>query len=156
MLGQITGKPAPVYSIGFDAEGYDEMAYARLAATHFGCEHHEYYVTPTDLLDSIPAVAQHHDQPFGNSSALPAYYCARIAQADGCTKMLAGDGGDELFGGNSRYAMQRLFEFYHHLPPGLRRAIEPLCEDGSPLRRIPGIKQATGYVRHARVPMPDR
>jgi asparagine synthase (glutamine-hydrolysing) len=156
MLCQITGKPAPVYSIGFDAEGYDEMAYARLAATHFGCEHHEYYVTPTDLLDSIPAVAQHHDQPFGNSSALPAYYCSRIAQADGCTKMLAGDGGDELFGGNSRYAMQRLFEFYHHLPPGLRRAIEPLCEDGSPLRRIPGIKQATGYVRHARVPMPDR
>jgi asparagine synthase (glutamine-hydrolysing) len=155
MLCQVTGKPAPAYSIGFDAEGYDEMEYARLAARHFGCEHHEYYVTPADLVASIPAVAQHFDQPFGNSSALPAYYCARIAQADGCTKMLAGDGGDELFGGNTRYAMQRVFEFYHSLPPGLRRLIEPMC-GRQPLRRIPGIKQATGYVRHSRVPMPDR
>ncbi len=156
MLCQLGGKPAPAYSIGFDAEGYDEMEYARLAARHFGCEHHEYYVTPADLVATIPAVAQHHDQPFGNSSALPAYYCARIAQADGCSKMLAGDGGDELFGGNSRYAVQRVFEFYHAVPRGLRRWIEPMCEDGSPLRRIPGIRQASGYVRHSRVPMPDR
>ena len=156
MLGQVTGQPTPAYSIGFAAEGYDEMEYARIAAKHFGCQHHEYYVTPADLLESIPAVAQHHDQPFGNSSALPAYYCARIAQADGCTKMLAGDGGDELFGGNSRYATQRLFEYYHAVPPGLRRLIEPLCTDDSVLRRIPGLRQATGYVRHSRVPMPDR
>ncbi|WP_313953792.1 asparagine synthase C-terminal domain-containing protein, partial [Accumulibacter sp.] len=156
MLGQVTGQAAPAYSIGFEAEGYDEMEYARLAAKHFGCEHHEYYVTPADLLASIPAVAQHHDQPFGNSSALPAYYCAKMAQADGCTKMLAGDGGDELFGGNTRYAMQRLFEFYQSVPSGLRKLIEPMCGDDSVLRRIPGLKQATGYVRHSRVPMPDR
>ncbi|MEF8698281.1 MAG: asparagine synthase C-terminal domain-containing protein [Candidatus Accumulibacter sp. UW20] len=156
MLCQVTGKAAPAYSIGFDAEGYDEMEYARLAARHFGCEHHEYYVTPADLVTSIPAVARHFDQPFGNSSALPAYYCAKIAQADGCTKMLAGDGGDELFGGNTRYATQRVFEYYHSLPLGLRRLVEPMCTDGSPLRRIPGIRQATGYVRHSRVPMPDR
>ncbi|MBL8373952.1 asparagine synthase C-terminal domain-containing protein [Accumulibacter sp.] len=156
MLCQITGKPAPAYSIGFDAEGYDEMEYARLAARHFGCEHHEYYVTPADLVTSIPAVAQHFDQPFGNSSALPAYYCARNAQADGCTKILAGDGGDELFGGNTRYAAQRVFEYYHSLPQSVRRLIEPMCTDGSPLRKIPGLRQATGYVRHSRVPMPDR
>jgi asparagine synthase (glutamine-hydrolysing) len=70
--------------------------------------------------------------------------------------MLAGDGGDELFGGNTRYATQRLFEFYHSVPHRLRRLIEPMCTDGSPLRRIPGLRQATGYVRHSRVPMPDR
>jgi len=155
-LGQVTGAPAPSYSIGFEAEGYDEMEYARIAARHFGCEHHEYYVTPADLQASIPAVAQHYDQPFGNSSALPAYYCAKMAKADGCTKMLAGDGGDELFGGNSRYATQRVFEFYQAIPNGMRRMIEPMCGDDSPLRRIPGLRQATGYVRHSRVPMPDR
>jgi asparagine synthase (glutamine-hydrolysing) len=155
-LCQVTGTAAPAYSIGFEADGYDEMEYARIAARHFGCEHHEYYVTPDDLLASIPAVAQHYDQPFGNSSALPAYYCAKMAKADGCTKILAGDGGDELFGGNSRYATQRVFEFYHAIPPGMRRMIEPMCGDDSLLRRIPGLRQATGYVRHSRVPMPDR
>ncbi|HNK00199.1 MAG TPA: asparagine synthase C-terminal domain-containing protein, partial [Accumulibacter sp.] len=156
MLCRITGKAAPVYSIGFDAQGYDEMEYARIAAKHFGCEHHEYYVTPADLVASLPAVAQHHDQPFGNSSALPAYYCAKLARADGCDKMLAGDGGDELFGGNSRYATQKLFNYYQSVPHSLRQLIEPLCTDASPLRRIPVFRQATGYVRHSRIPMPDR
>ena len=156
MLGQVTGKPAPAYSIGFEAEGYDEMEYARLVARHFGCEHHEYYVTPTDLLASIPAVAQHYDQPFGNSSALPAYYCARMARADGCSKLLAGDGGDELFGGNTRYALHKFLHYYDTVPGGIRRLIEPLCGDDSVLRRIPGLRQATGYVRRAKVPMPHR
>lgn len=156
MLGKITGAPTEAYSIGFEAEGYDEMEYARIAARHFGCNHHEYYVTPSDLLASLPEVARHHDQPFGNSSALPAFYCAKLAQSDGCTKMLAGDGGDELFGGNSRYATQRFFDFYHRLPQGLQQMIEPMCDDDSVLRRIPGLRQATGYVRHSRIPMPDR
>jgi asparagine synthase (glutamine-hydrolysing) len=70
--------------------------------------------------------------------------------------MLAGDGGDELFGGNSRYAAQRVFEFYHAIPKGMRRMIEPMCGDDSVLRRVPGLRQATGYVRHSRIPMPDR
>lgn len=155
-LCQLTQSAAPAYSIGFEADGYDEMEYARIAARHFGCQHHEYYVTPDDLLASIPAVASHYDQPFGNSSALPAYYCAKMARADGCTKILAGDGGDELFGGNSRYATQRVFEFYQSVPQGLRDRIEPMCGDDSLLRRIPGLRQAAGYVRHSRVPMPDR
>ena len=57
MIGQVSGRPAATYSIGFDAEGYDEMAYARIAARHFGTEHHEYYVTPDDLVRSIADVA---------------------------------------------------------------------------------------------------
>ena len=161
LLCQATGSAAPTYSIGFEAAGYDEMSYARLAAKHFGCAHHEYYVTPDDLERSIPAVAQFHDQPFGNSSALPAYYCAKMAKDDGCSHLLAGDGGDELFGGNTRYGMQSFLQHYHRLPAGLRQAIEPyciepFCTETSPLRRIPGLRQATGYVRHARLAMPDR
>ena len=156
MICKITEAPARAYSIGFAAEDYDEMDYARLAARHFGCDHHEYYVTSSDILTALPAIARHYDQPFGNSSALPAYFCAKMAKADGCSKMLAGDGGDELFGGNARYATQQLFEVYQGLPHGLRRMIEPMCGDGSPLRRLPGLRQAAGYVRHSCIPMPDR
>ena len=156
MLGAVTGQPAPAYSIGFEAEGYDEMEYARLSARHFGCDHHEYYVTPDDLIKSIPAIAQHQDQPFGNSSALPAYYCAKMAKEDGCTLLLAGDGGDELFGGNSRYAVQKFLQYYQSVPQGVRRLIEPLCTDDRFLRRIPGLRQATGYVRHSKDPLPHR
>ena len=144
------------YSIGFDAAGYDEMEYARLAASHFGAQHHEYYVTPDDLVRSIADVAKSYDQPFGNSSALPAYYCALKARQDGVTKILAGDGGDELFGGNSRYATQRLYGLYGQLPALLRGGlIEPILA-------IPGaqhlslLRKGRNYVRDAKVPLPDR
>jgi len=157
MLTRVRGAPAHAYSIGFDAEGYDEMEYARIAARHFDLVHHEHYVTPDDLVDAIPEVAASFDQPFGNSSVLPAYLCARKAREDGFGRMLAGDGGDELYGGNSRYAKQKVFELYHRLPRSLRhRVLEPLACDWNGYRRIPGLRQAGGYVRHARAAMPDR
>ena len=156
MVAKTTGA-AETYSIGFDAEGYDEMEYARIAARHFKTNHHEYYIAPDDLVRSIPEVAAHYDQPFGNSSAVPAYYCARMAKADGIAKMLAGDGGDELFGGNTRYAMQRIFAAYDSLPDLLRKGlIEPALVDSGLFDTVPLIRKAASYARKARVPMPDR
>ncbi|MCZ8111339.1 MAG: asparagine synthetase B family protein [Betaproteobacteria bacterium] len=155
MLRQVAGQ-AHTYSIGFDAEGYDEMEYARIAARHFGTVHHEYYVTPDDLVRHIPAVAAAYDQPFGNSSALPAYLCALKARGDGVTKLLAGDGGDELFGGNARYATQQIYGHYARVPQVLRRGlIEPLLA-------VPGagavnlLRRGRNYVRDANTPLPDR
>ena len=155
MLGQVTGAAAKTFSIGFDAAGYDEMAYARIAARRFGTEHHEYYVTPKDLVQGIPGVARHYDQPFGNSSALPAYYCAKVAREAGIQKMLAGDGGDELFGGNTRYAMQRIFGWYEAVPKSVRRVMEPML-GASPLRKVPLLRKVPGYIDQAKVPLPDR
>lgn len=157
LLRETTGRPAKAFSIGFEAAGYDEMEYARIAARHFGAEHHEYYVTPADLVRSIPAVAASYDQPFGNSSVVPAYYCAQAARQAGVTRILAGDGGDELFGGNTRYAKQRVFGLYENIPAGLRRhLLEPLLTGSELPGKLPGIKKAVSYVEQARVPMPDR
>lgn len=156
MIALASGKAAATYSIGFDARGYDEMAYARLAGKHFRTEHHEYYVTPDDLVRSIPAVAAYFDQPFGNSSALPAYYCVKMAHEDGVTKLLAGDGGDELFGGNSRYAKQQVFGWYQHVPGFLRKSLmEPLLGTRA-AAAFALTRKAGSYVEQARVPMPDR
>lgn len=157
LLREVTGQPAKAFSIGFEAAGYDEMEYARLAARHFGAEHHEYYVTPDDLVRSIPDVAASYDQPFGNSSVVPAYYCAKAAREAGVTRILAGDGGDELFGGNTRYAKQRVFGAYDHIPGALRRGLlEPLLTRTALPGKIPGIKKAVSYIEQARIPMPDR
>ncbi|HRH86067.1 MAG TPA: asparagine synthase C-terminal domain-containing protein [Rubrivivax sp.] len=156
LIGKVGGRPAASYSIGFDAAGYDEMAYARMAAQRFGTEHHEYYVTPDDLVRGIPQVAAFHDQPFGNSSALPAYLCAKMARDDGVTRLLAGDGGDELFGGNVRYAKQRVFGWYDNVPSPLRSGVlEPLLE-GTPLGRLPLLRKGASYVDQAKLPLPDR
>lgn len=157
MLTEVTGRPARTYSIGFDQAGYDEMEYARIAAKRFGTDHHEYYVTPEDLIESMPKLAAYFDQPFGNSSAAPAYCCARVAAGDGVRTLLAGDGGDELFGGNARYAKQRIFGVYDHIPGVARHLLlEPILLGSSMPAKIPGIRKAASYVAQARVPMPER
>jgi len=157
MLSRLEGPRPDTYSIGFDAQGYDEMAYARLAAKQFGTRHHEYYVTPDDLVRGIPAMAASFDQPFGNSSCLPAWCCARMAREDGVTRLLAGDGGDELFGGNSRYAKQRVFGRYQQVPRLLRRGlIEPIAGVRLLANAVPLVRKAGSYIEQANMPMPDR
>lgn len=153
-LTQSLGKPADTFSIGFDAEGFDEMEYARIAARHFGARPHEYYLTPADVVAAIPKIAAAYDEPFGNASAIPAYYCAKLAHDAGIKVMLAGDGGDEIFGGNARYAKQKVFELYWQLPAWARQSlIEPLSG------ALPGVgllRKAKSYVEQARIPLPER
>lgn len=157
MLRKLAGEPIRAYSIGFDVDGYDEMEYARMAARHFGIDHREYYLTPEDVRTGMPLVATHYDQPFGNSSAVAAYHCARVAREEGISTLLAGDGGDELFGGNTRYAKQRIFSWYEGVPGAIRRfAMEPLLADNPLASRIPLVSKAASYIQQARIPMPDR
>jgi asparagine synthase (glutamine-hydrolysing) len=156
VLTELRGKPARTYSIGFSADGFDEMEYARIAAKHFGLDMREYYLKPEDILSAIPVIAQHYDEPFANESAVPTWFCARMAHADGYRVMLAGDGGDELFGGNARYAKQKMFEAYHALPISLRSGlIEPFAALPG-LGRFPPTRKLQSYLRQANIPLPER
>jgi asparagine synthase (glutamine-hydrolysing) len=155
-LGQVGGAPARTFSIGFDVPGFDETEYARIAARHFGTEHHEYYVTPEDVVNSLPKIAASYDQPFGNASAIPTYQCARFAKENGIARLLAGDGGDELFGGNERYAKQHLLGIYQKVPSALRRLlIEPLLSAPG-IGALGPLRKLRSYVEQARPPMPQR
>jgi asparagine synthase (glutamine-hydrolysing) len=157
MLTQVGGQPAATYSIGFEAQGYDEMEYARIASRHFGTQHHEYYVTPDDVVAAIPQIAAVFDQPFGNASAVPAYYCAHMARADGVTRMFGGDGGDELFGGNERYAKQHVFALYERVPRLVREALlEPAVFNFPGGERVRLLRKARSYIEQASVAMPAR
>jgi asparagine synthase (glutamine-hydrolysing) len=157
LLAAARAEPVKTFSIGFDAAGYDEMAYARVAAKHFGTRQFEYYVTPDDVVAAIPKIAAAYDLPFGNASAVPTYYCARLAASEGVTHMLGGDGGDELFGGNARYATQYLLSLYAAVPYWLRaRLIEPLAFRLPGSGKIPGMRKMRGYIRRAAMPMPAR
>src|SRR6185436_7335170 len=154
MLREVTGEAPRTYSIGFDAEGFDEVGYARIAARRFETRHREYYVTPDDVVSAIPRIAAVHDQPFGNSSAVPTYYCAKLARDDGVDTLLGGDGGDELFGGNSRYATQYFYSLYSDLPQPLRQAVlEPAIRI---LPEVGVVGKARRYMAHASMPMPAR
>jgi asparagine synthase (glutamine-hydrolysing) len=155
VLKELTGN-VQTYSIGFDANGFDEMEYARIAAKRFGLDMHEYYLKPEDIVSAIPVIASHYDEPFANESAVPTYFCAKLAAADGFKVMLAGDGGDEIFGGNARYAKQKVFETYHLLPQLLRSGlIEPLANLPG-LSTLAPIRKVQSYIRQASIPLPER
>ena len=159
VVGALTaarGAPVDTFSIGFDAAGFDEMEYARCAAERYGSRSHEYYLKPADIVSAIPVIAHEYDEPFGNSSAVPTYFCAKIARETGFQHMMAGDGGDEIFGGNVRYAKQRLFEAYGRLPTLLRNGLI------DPIAHLPGLSghfplsKLRSYVDQARIGLPLR
>jgi len=147
---KLSGQKIDAFVIGFDAEGYDEMEFARASARHFDVNLIEYYLTPDDVVDALPMIANAYDEPFGNASAVPAYYCAKLARDHGKTCLLAGDGGDELFAGNERYAKQKIFELYGHVPGALRQVIEPLAN------ATPFLGKLKSYIEQANIPLPDR
>ncbi|WP_333797324.1 asparagine synthetase B family protein [Rheinheimera sp.] len=145
---------ARTFSIGFDATGYDETEYALITAKHFGSNHHVHYLQPTEIVDNFVDVAGYFDEPFGNSSAMAAFICARVAKSHGADTMLAGDGGDEIFAGNERYAKQKVFEVYQQVPGFIRSPLELLLK--TPLAKLPVVNKAKSYVEQANVPLPDR
>jgi len=157
ILSEVGPRPAKTFSIGFGYVDYDELSYARIANRHFGCTGHEYTIHGDDIVESFSRIAQIYDEPFGNSSALPAYYCARLAKHHGVEHLLAGDGGDELFAGNSRYAEQRTFEHYRRMPAIFRKGLlEPVVKHWPPSFDPWLIRKARGYIEKANVPLPAR
>ena len=156
VLAELAPEKIPSYSIGFQADGYDEMEYARCAAEHFGTEHRTYYVTPDDVLTAVRKIAEVHSDPFANESAVPTYYCAKLARDDGIETMLAGDGGDELFGGNERYVSMTVFDRWDRVPAPLRGLIR-FGANAFPLgSKIGIVRKARNYIAKANQPMPDR
>lgn len=108
------------FSIGFSEKDFDELDFAATAADAFGLDHHQRRIDAEETLQAIDRLVDAFDEPFGNSSAVPTFYCADLAKTRGYDCLLGGDGGDEIFGGNERYAKDYYFQRYHELPGPLK------------------------------------
>lgn len=145
------------FTIGFPVAGFDEAEYAGIAAKRYGTNHHTYYIRPEDVLDALLKSIQIYDEPFANSSIIPAYHCARVAKEAGVEMMLAGDGGDELFAGNKRYVDDSIFDYYVQLPSLVRRGIvEPLLRPLALAKDVNPARKVLRYVQKANKPVPER
>ena len=102
LMAEQSSDPVRTFTIGFDDhDGFDERPYARIAARRFATEHVELVVAP-DAVDLVERLVWHHDQPFGDSSAIPTYLLSELT-AGHVKVALGGDGGDELFAGYTRF-----------------------------------------------------
>lgn len=137
----VTGEPVRTFSIRFEGDDrYNETSFADQAAAQFGTKHTVFTVTAQSF-DLLERLVWHHDQPFGDSSAVPTYLLSQLARSQ-VTVALTGDGGDELFAGYDRFSACLLAE---KIPLPLRILASGLA------RQLPaGASQKSFWTRFRR------
>jgi asparagine synthase (glutamine-hydrolysing) len=100
-MAEVSKTPVETFSAGFDEESFDELRFAEIVAKRFDTNHHVLHCSP-NVLDILPKLVYHFDEPFADSSAIPTY-CISEAARQQTTVILSGDGGDEIFAGYTRY-----------------------------------------------------
>ena len=121
LMARNMDQPVKTFSIGFHEDSYNELEFARLTAKKFGTDHHEFIVTP-EICDIVDELVWHFDEPFADSSAIPTYMVSKLAR-EFVTVILSGDGGDELFAGYTRYAVDQQRSAFARVPKIVRRGM---------------------------------
>ncbi len=150
---RLQGGPVRTFTVGFEGDAYfDERPHAALVARHLGTQHFDAVVKPeaAELLDTL---LHHHDEPFGDSSALPTYLVAREARRQ-VTVALNGDGGDETFAGYDRFWAMLLAERLPRPLLGTARQLSRLLPRGG--ARHGFLHRLSRFARKATLPRLER
>jgi asparagine synthase (glutamine-hydrolysing) len=143
------------FSIGFRESEFNELGYAAEVARRYGTQHHELLVTP-DAATALPELVAHHGEPFSDPSSIPTYYLARLTRAN-VTVALSGDGGDEGFGGYSRYVWAWMAGLFDDWPRAAVGALAALARFAGGLARAPrAVRLAGQHVTAAIAPDDQR
>jgi len=145
-------RPVRTFSVGFEDSSFDERHFARMVADRFATDHTELVVRPS-VVDILPRLVWHYDEPFGDSSAVPSYAIAELTRRH-VTVVLNGDGGDENFAGYDRYVVNRRARRGDVVPLPLRRAAAGLIGrlPAATRQRQPWRKLASVTAAMAQVP----
>lgn len=124
LLSKMIDRKLPTFSIAFNEPEYDERKYQRIVAKYCNTDHHEFVVQMETVEELLPKLLRYFDQPFGDSSALPAYYLARETRKY-VQYVFTGDGGDELLAGYTTYPGMLHSENFRKLPGFISKGLIP-------------------------------
>ena len=151
---ETSSTPVVTTSVGFDEQRYDELDHAEIVARHLGCLHYPQVVKP-DIVDLLPRLAWHLDEPFADSSIVPTYYVSQAARRL-VTVALSGDGGDEAWAGYPWHRVERLeARVRHTLGPAtaiagrLAHALPTSVKGARALRRLAFTPAQACAAKHA-------
>jgi asparagine synthase (glutamine-hydrolysing) len=102
--------PFHTFSLGF--ETFSELPYAKMVSEHFDTEHHEMIITSEDVIPFLNTIAWHFDEPLGDAAIINNYFLSKEAKKY-VKVVLAGEAGDEIFGGYSNYHTNLIY--YHYI-----------------------------------------
>ncbi len=149
LMARNSDRPIKTYSIGFDsgkaASLYNELPYAKAVAERYKTDHHEILVRP-DVVDLLPKLIWHLDEPVADSAFITTYLIAKFARQD-VTVILSGVGGDELFGGYRRYLGEYYGAKYNLIPKFLRSGLLAPIAKRLPSDRHSGLLNLIRYAR---------
>lgn len=131
LMQRASDAPVKTFSIGFHEAGYDESGHAREVAEYLGTDHAELYVTPREMLDVVPSIPGHWDEPFADPSQVPTC-CVCALTRNHVTVALSGDGGDELFAGYQRYFWMERWARVARVPLRVREFFAPIVRNIPP------------------------
>lgn len=116
-----SSQPINTFTIGFQEKDFDEAPFAKAISKHLGTIHNELYISSNDCLEIVSKMPTIMDEPFADSSVLPAYFVSSLARQH-VTVSLSGDAGDELFCGYNRYTKTPLiWDKVNKLPTSFRK-----------------------------------
>lgn len=137
------------FTVGFGGETFDdERPFARLAAERYGTVHHEVTVSKDDFREMLPRYVWHMEEPVCEPPAVSLYFLSRCARESSIKVLLSGEGGDEAFGGYTKYRNLIALE-------ALKSAFgpaRPLLQAGMEMAGHAGWKRLSRYAPF--VPLP--
>ncbi len=146
LLQKQKNRQLKTFTIGFEDKEYNEAQHAKAVAQHLETDHHEWYCTEADFEKVIPLLPELYDEPFGDSSAIPTYLVAQMAKKE-VKVSLSADGGDEIFGGYTKYEVtQNFYPKISKIPYWIRQGMKGVGQLIDPLwleqhnHKIPVLK----------------
>lgn len=134
LMSELLDRPVQTFSVGFDEPGpYNELPFARQVAEHCRTDHREIMVGAADVLRELPRLAWHQDEPVSEPAAIPTYLVSKLAR-ETVTVVLTGEGGDELFAGYPKYAVEPFARTLAAWPAPLRGLVLDQVVDRLPFR----------------------
>ena len=126
LMARMMDRPVESFSIAFRGENkYNELQYAKLVAEEFHTNHHETEIGMAELMDFLPQLIHHQDEPIADPVCIPVYFVAKLAKESGVAVCQVGEGSDELFCGYPYWSyllsLERLRQIYAVVPRPLRK-----------------------------------
>jgi asparagine synthase (glutamine-hydrolysing) len=148
LAASLLGSPIHTFTGAFaDGPQYDETRYARLVAEGARTLHHEVFPTADDFVATLPKLAWHMDEPAAGPGLFPQYFVSHLASKS-VKVVLGGQGGDEIFGGYTRYLVAYLEECIRGGIEGTQEERKYVVSFDSILPNLPQLQGYQPMLRH--------